>query len=67
MVAHAASDDFFSRFHMRAQHCYKMCSKACATRQDFSIESTSSALMSGDVLAIDTIYLLYKNNLDYNV
>ena len=27
-----------------------MRSKACATRQHFSIESTASALMSGDVL-----------------
>ena len=33
-----------------------MCTKACATRQDFSIESTASAIMSGDVLAIKTIY-----------
>ena len=33
-----------------------MCTKACATRQDFSIESTASAIMSGDVLVIETIY-----------
>ena len=29
---------------------------------------TASALMSGDVLAMEAIYnFLYKNNLDYNV
>ena len=33
-----------------------MRSNACATRQVFSIESTGSALMSVDVLAIETIY-----------
>ena len=38
---------------------HKMCSKACATRQDFSIESTASALMSGDLLAIEAIYKFY--------
>ena len=36
-----------------------MCSKACATRQHFSVESTASAIMSGDVLAIETIYSFY--------
>ena len=30
-------------------------SKACPTRQDFSNESTASALMSGDVLVIETM------------
>ena len=35
-----------------------MCSKACVT-QDFSIESTAFTLMSGDVLAIETICNFY--------
>ena len=34
-----------------------MCSKACATRQDFSDKSTASALVSGDVLAMEAIYI----------
>ena len=38
----------FLLFQKRVQHCHKMCSKACETRQDFLIESTSSDLMSGD-------------------
>ena len=29
-----------------------MCLKACATRQHFSVESTASALMSGDILEL---------------
>ena len=29
-----------------------MCSKACATRQDFSIESTASAIMSEKFIAL---------------
>ena len=33
--------------------------KACATKQDFSIESTASALMSGDVLEIETMCNFY--------
>ena len=36
-----------------------MCSKVCATKQDFSVESTTSALMSGDVLTMETIYNFY--------
>ena len=36
-----------------------MSSKACATRQCFSIESTASALMSGDEMAMETIYNFY--------
>ena len=43
-----------------------MFAKACtATTQVFSVESTFSALMSGDVKTIETIYNFYKNNLDY--
>ena len=36
-----------------------MCLKACATRQDFSIESTASSIMSGDVPTIEAIYNFY--------
>ena len=35
------------------------------TTQVFSVERTFSALMSGDVKTIETIYNFYKNNLDY--
>ena len=41
------------------KNSHKMCSKACATTQGFPIESTASALMSGDVQAIKTIYNFY--------
>ena len=45
-----------------------MCSKACATRQDFSIESTASAEVSGDVLAIETIFNFYvRITFDYSI
>ena len=38
--------------------------KACTTTtQVFSVESTFSALMSGDVKTIETIYNFYKNNI----
>ena len=58
-TAHAASDDFSFHFIMREFNNYhKMCSKACVT-QDFSIESTAFTLMSGDVLAIETICNFY--------
>ena len=56
---HAAFDDFCFDFFIRLQHCYEMCSKACATGHDFSIESTASALMSGDLPGIETIYNFY--------
>ena len=43
-----------------------MFAKACTTTtQFFSVESTFSALMSGDLKMIETIYNFYKNNLDY--
>ena len=43
-----------------------MFAKVCtATTQVFSVESTFSALMSGDVKTIETIYNFYKNNLGY--
>ena len=59
-TAHAASDDFSFHLFMREfKNSHKMCSKACATTQDFPIESTASALMSGDVQAIKTIYNFY--------
>ena len=59
-TAHAASDDFSFHLFMREfKNSHKMCSKACATTQGFPIESTASALMSGDVQAIKTIYNFY--------
>ena len=33
----------------------------------FSVESTFSALMSGKIKTIETIYNFYKNNLDYKI
>ena len=42
-----------------------MRSKACATRQDFSVESTASALMSGDVLDSRSKHTVYSTKLRY--
>ena len=43
-----------------------MFAKACtATTKVFSVESTFSALMSGDTKTTETIYNFHKNNLDY--
>ena len=43
-----------------------MFAKACiTTTQVFSVDSTFSGLMSGDVKTIETIYNFYKNNLDH--
>ena len=42
-----------------------MRSKACATRQDFSVESTASALMSGGVLDSRSKHTVYSTNLRY--
>ena len=36
-----------------------MRSKVCAARQDFSIESTVSAIIVGDILWVETIYNFY--------
>ena len=44
-----------------------MFANACTTTQDFSAESMFSALMSGDVKTIETIYNFYKNNLDCKI
>ena len=44
-----------------------MFANTCTTTQVFSVESTFSALMSGDVKTIETIYNFYKNNLDYKI
>ena len=44
----------FWLFHRRLRRYQKMFSKAFATRQNFQNKSTASALMSGDVLAIET-------------
>ena len=44
-----------------------MRSKACATRQDFSIESTASALMSRDVLGSRSKHTVYSTKLRYFV
>ena len=42
-----------------------MWSKACATRQDFSIEGKASALMSGDVLGSRSKHTVYSTKLTY--
>ena len=42
-----------------------MRSKACATRQGFSVESTSSALMPGDVLDSRSKHTVYSTKLRY--
>ena len=36
-----------------------MFAKACATTQFYSVESTFSTLMSGDIQTIETIYLTF--------
>ena len=43
-----------------------MRSKAYATRQDFSIESTASSLMSGDVLGSRNKHTVYSTKLIYS-
>ena len=48
-----------STLHLMTQHGHKMCSKECATRQDFSIESKASGIMSGDVLAVEKLSNFY--------
>ena len=42
-----------------------MRSIACATRHDFSIESTASALMSGDVLGSRRKHTVYSTKIRY--
>ena len=42
-----------------------MRSKACATRQDFSVESTASALMLGGVLDSRSKHTVYSTELRY--
>ena len=42
-----------------------MQSKACATRQDLSIESTASVLISGDVLGSRSEHTVYSTKLKY--
>ena len=56
---HAASDDFSFHFFIRAFHTATKC-VACATRHDFSIESTTSAIMSEKFIAlkVDIQYFL---------
>ena len=44
-----------------------MFANACTTTQVSSVESTFSALISGDAKTIETIYNFYKNNLDYKI
>ena len=44
-----------------------MFANACTTTQVFSVESTFSALMSGDVEMLETIYNFYKNNLVHKI
>ena len=48
---HAASDDFSFHFFKRAIHTATKC-VACATRDDFSVESTASAIMSKKFMAL---------------
>ena len=48
-------------------NCNKLFAKAYTTTHVFSVESTFSALMSGDVKMIEAIYNFYKNNLDYKI
>ena len=44
-----------------------MFAKECTRTQIFSVESTFSALMSGDVKTIEAIPNFYENNLDYKI
>ena len=59
-TAHVASDNFSFHFYMKEfNNCHEICSKACATAQDFSIENTAFTLMSGDVSAVERICNFY--------
>lgn len=50
------ADDFYFHFFMGGFSIWnKICSKACTTTKDFSIESKASVLMSGDLQTIETI------------
>ena len=55
--------------HRTLQRCYKICSKACATRQDFSFGSSYSFCSNVTRCIGDgnNIQLLYKINRGYNV
>ena len=65
---YAAFDDFSFHFFVREfSNCNKMFAKVCKTTQVFSVESSFSALMSGDVQTTETVYNFYKNNLDYKI
>ena len=59
----------FSLFHIvrELSNYDKMFAKACTTTQVFSVESTFSALMSGDEKTIEAIPNFYKNNLNYKI
>ena len=53
-----AFDDFSFHFFVREfSNCNIMFAETCATTQFYSVESTFSTLMSGDVQTIETIYL----------
>ena len=61
-TAHAASDDFSFHFFKSVQHCHKMFSKTSVKFfqiRDFSIKSKILAIMSRDLLAVETIYIFY--------
>ena len=61
-TAHAAFDDFFFRFFIRAQpNAATKCVQKRAHETGFFYlkVATASALMSGDVLAMETIYNFY--------
>ena len=48
---HAASDDFSFHFFNRTFNTATKC-VTCATRNDFSVESTASAIMSEKFIAL---------------
>ena len=53
-------DDFSFHFFVREfSNCNIMFTKACATAQFYSVQSTFSTLMSGDIQMIETIYLTF--------
>ena len=59
-TAHAAFDDFSSHFFMRGfNNCHEISSKACATTQDFSLESKAFTLMSRNLSAVEAISNFY--------
>ena len=58
---------FTFSYRKRVRQLQQNVCKSAYNNKVFSVESTFSALMSGDVKTIEAIYNFYKNNLDYKI